>query len=403
MFEVLYIHVPFCRSKCRYCDFDSTPLGAFEDPPEALRRYVDMTRGRLDRFGEAGLLDSVRTAYIGGGTPSVLGSLLPELVAAIRTWCAVEELTCEANPESFGAGLASHLSEAGATRVSFGVQSLDDDELAGIGRLHTAEEALLAIERALGAGLAVSADLMCGLPGQTEASWERSLDGIMASGAGHVSVYPLTLEEGTPLALSARLDPSINPDEDFQAWCMERSEALLSHAGFARYEVASYARPGLACRHNIAYWTGASYLGIGRSAAGMFPGSSAGALHGLFPGAPGVGSGYDPRLCDRYSQGRVRAVQLDDDAASFDFEVLTPREAVAEDLMLAMRMEHGIGRELLRQAGIAIGSDALRSAIDRAVEAGLARWDETSGSLVPTERGWLMGNELFGMLWELAR
>lgn len=403
MFEALYIHVPFCRSKCRYCDFDSTPLGAFDDPPEALRRYIDMTRGRLDRFGEAGLLDSVRTAYIGGGTPSVLGALLPELVAAIRTWCAVEELTCEANPESFGAGLASDLRAAGATRVSFGVQSLDDDELASIGRLHTAEEALLAIERALGSGLAVSADLMCGLPGQTETSWERSVAGVIASGAGHVSVYPLTLEEGTPLARASRLDPSIIPDEDFQAWCMERSETLLSHAGFARYEVASYARPGRACCHNIAYWTGASYLGIGRSAAGMFPGSSAGVLRGLVPGVPDVGGEGDPHLSDRYSQGRVRAVQLDDDATSFDFEVLSPREAVAEDLMLAMRMERGISRELLRQAGIAIGEGALRSAIDRAVESGLACWDETAGSLVPTERGWLMGNELFGMMWDLAR
>ncbi len=333
----------------------------------------------------------------------MLGSLLPELVAAIRSWCPVEELTCEANPESFGSGLASALRSAGATRVSFGVQSLDDGELAGIGRLHTAEEALSAIEQALGAGLAVSADLMCGLPGQTEASWERSVAGVIASGAGHVSVYPLTLEEGTPLEMASRLDPSIIPDEDFQAWCMERSETLLSDAGFKRYEVASYARPGRACRHNIAYWTGASYLGIGRSAAGMFPGSSAGALHGLFPGAPGVGSGYDTRLCDRYSCGRVRAVQLDDGMASFNFEVLTPREAVAEDLMLAMRMERGAERGLLHQAAIAIGEDALQSAIDRAVEAGLARRDMAAGSLVPTERGWLMGNELFRMMWDLAR
>lgn len=379
------------------------PLGALEDPPEALRRYVDMTRGRLTRFGEAGLLDSVRTAYVGGGTPSVLGSLLPELVAAIRSWCPVEELTCEANPESFGSGLASALRSAGATRVSFGVQSLDDGELAGIGRLHTAEEALSAIEQALGAGLAVSADLMCGLPGQTEASWERSVAGVIASGAGHVSVYPLTLEEGTPLEMASRLDPSIIPDEDFQAWCMERSETLLSDAGFKRYEVASYARPGRACRHNIAYWTGASYLGIGRSAAGMFPGSSVSAVRELLPGAPDVGGGGDPRLSDCYSCGRVRAVQLDDEAASFDFELLSPREAVAEDLMLAMRMKRGIDRGLLRQAAIAIGSDALRSAIDRAVEAGLARRDETAGSLVPTERGWLMGNELFGMMWDLAR
>lgn len=362
-----------------------------------------MTRERLTRFGEAGLLDSVRTAYIGGGTPSVLGSLLPELVASIRTWCPVEELTCEANPESFGSGLASALRSAGTTRVSFGVQSLDDGELASIGRLHTAEEALSAIEQALGAGLEVSADLMCGLPGQTEASWERSVAGVIASGAGHVSVYPLTLEEGTPLARASRLDPSIIPDEDFQAWCMERSETLLSDAGFKRYEVASYARPGRACRHNIAYWTGVSYLGIGRSSAGMFPGSSVSAVRELLPCAPDVGGGGDPRLSDRYSCGRVRVVQLDDRAASFDFEVLTSREALAEDLMLAMRMERGAERGLLRQAAIAIGENALQSAIDRAVEAGLARRDMAAGSLVPTERGWLMGNRLFGLLWDLAR
>ena len=266
--RALYLHIPFCHAKCAYCDFYSRalPVGALDAAAEAFCTRLTV---EIDRLGRAGALGSVETAYIGGGTPTVLGSRLPEIVRAVRRWCVPGEFSCEANPESLSAELVDDLAAAGVTRVSIGVQSLDDGELRRIGRIHTAADALAAIERVRVRGLAVSADLMCGLPGQTSRTWDATLDAIVGAGCGHVSVYPLSLEEGTPLARVAARDPRLEPDPDFQAACMERAAEQLGTAGLERYEVASYARPGRACRHNIAYWTGASYLGLGPAASSM--------------------------------------------------------------------------------------------------------------------------------------
>lgn len=275
--EALYLHIPFCHAKCAYCDFDSRALcgSALDASAEA---YVGALVRRIDAFGVCGALDAVRTVYIGGGTPTALGERLPALVRRVRRWCAPVELTCEANPESFTAGLARELARAGVTRISLGVQSLDDAELGQIGRIHTADEARAAVHRARQAGFDVSLDLMCGLPGQTPESWRRTVEGALALEPAHISVYPLTLEEGTPLARRVERGELPEPDEDFQAQCMEAAREAFRRAGLQPYEVASYALPGKACAHNIAYWTGVSYLGIGRSAAGML---SAGEFAGV--------------------------------------------------------------------------------------------------------------------------
>ncbi|HIY50604.1 MAG TPA: coproporphyrinogen III oxidase family protein [Candidatus Olsenella avicola] len=389
MISALYLHIPFCHAKCAYCDFDSRPLCG-EALEEAASRYLDALLARIDAFGEAGALSEVRTAYVGGGTPTVLGPGLPELVRRVRSWCAPDELTCEANPESFDESMAAALAEAGATRVSLGVQTLDPAELRAIGRIHTAEQALAAVARARAAGLSVSCDLMCGLPGQSRESWRRTLAGIVAAAPDHVSVYPLTLEEGTPLAHRAETDPSLEPDADLQAWCMEEARRVLGAAGYHPYEVASYALPGRECAHNIAYWTGASYLGLGRSAAGMLGAGEWDALAALLGGEP-AGEGT----------ARVRYVQRDDVGTAFDVERLTAREAVAEDLMLGMRMTRGVGPELLSRARSVAGEKSVDSAVSTALSRGLAAWD-AGGRLVPTERGWLLGNELYGLMWDLA-
>lgn len=387
--EALYVHIPFCHVKCAYCDFDSRALGGAA-LDAAAERYLEELFRRIDAFGDAGALRDVRTVYLGGGTPTVLGSRLPALVRHIRTWCAPEELTCEANPESFTEALAAALADSGVTRISLGVQSFQDEELRAIGRLHNAGEARAAIERARAHGFDVSCDLMCGLPRQTEESWDETLRKAIDAAPGHISIYPLAVEEGTPLGCRIERGEERAPDEDFQAACMERARDLLEAAGYARYEVASYAMPGKACRHNIAYWTGIRYLGVGRSAAGMLTAEEFSGLRALFD---------DARLDGEVA--RVRFVQRDDTARSFDLEFLTEREAIAEDLMLAMRMTAGAPRELIARAQRALGAERVQAGIRAATSAGLARLDAATGALVPTEDGWLLGNELFGIMWDL--
>ena len=405
----LYVHVPFCAQKCRYCDFDSRSFAAC-DLDAALDAYFEQLYARIDACGSAGALEQIRTVYVGGGTPSLAGERLVELACRIGDWCHPVEFTCEANPESLTAGLAAALAQAGVTRISLGVQTLDNAELVAIGRIHDADRALAAIATVKDADLDVSCDLMCGLPGQSQESWRRTLDGVLAVGPHHVSVYPLTLEEGTPLYRMACRDESLEPSEDFQAACMDAARERLTAAGYHPYEVASYALEGHECVHNIAYWTGQGYLGLGRSAAGMLDAEDFDRLAGLFPGVPARGSAY-----------RVRLVQRDDAATSFDAELLSRREAAAEDLMLGCRMTQGIAPDLLVRAAEVIPASELVAACDRSLELGLATWIPEGGEclpgpivssdvvagricarLAPTHLGWLDGNVLFELFWGLA-
>lgn len=405
----LYVHVPFCAQKCRYCDFDSRSFAPC-DLDAALDAYFEQLYARLDAFGNAGALGQIRTVYVGGGTPSLAGERLVKLARRISMWRKPVEFTCEANPESLTSQLTAALAGAGVTRISLGVQTLDDTELAVIGRIHDAERALEAIATVKDVGLDVSCDLMCGLPRQTMASWQYTLDGALAAAPHHVSVYPLTLEEGTPLYRMACRDESLEPDEDFQAACMDVARERLSSASYHPYEVASYALDGHECAHNIAYWTGRGYLGLGRSAAGMLDTRDFDRLAGLFPGVAPRGDFH-----------RVRLVQRNDDATSFEAEYLTHCEAAAEDLMLACRMTRGVASDLLVRAARVIPADELTAACDRALELGLATWVPENGDthagpiasddvvagricarLAPTHLGWLDGNVLFELFWGLA-
>lgn len=405
-FEALYLHIPFCKSKCAYCDFDSRaiPGCALE---EAMGTYCESLLAQVDVHGKAGELADVETVYIGGGTPSLLGEHLVELVNCIRTHCNPVEFTCEANPESFTSDLARSLHAAGVTRVSLGVQSLQADELRAIGRIHTAEQAVKAVALAREEGFSTSCDLMCGLPGQTLDAWRDTLKRVLLADPDHVSVYPLQLEEGTPLERLEAAGKIEVPDEDFQAQCMDIAAELLHAHSYERYEVASYAKPGHRCQHNIAYWTGVPYLGLGRSAASMCAatGDVSLLLENTFDGTPdsesdGTSDGAAGRSSANSSTARIRFTQLDDAGEEFDHEFLTPREAMAEDLMLACRMTDGIGPELLARAIRVVPANELSAACDRAVERKLAAWD--NGTLKPTHLGWLDGNELFGIFWDLA-
>lgn len=477
-YRALYLHIPFCRAKCLYCDFDSRALTgcALE---EAIGAYCEGLSAQVDAHGNAGELSEVETVYVGGGTPSLLGGRLVGLVDYVRSYCEPVEFTCEANPESFTLDLAQALRAAGVTRISLGVQSLNASELKAIGRVHSAEQAMLAIAQAKAAGFSTSCDVMCGLPGQTLDTFAETLRSLVTLNPDHVSVYPLQLEEGTPLARIEEAGEMEVPDEDFQAQCMDLAAEVLEEAGYERYEVASYAKPGHRCRHNIAYWTGKPYLGLGRSAASMLDVCKGECREARFIACPDVQKGEGSRMrgeplspkeenllsrsdarrgeslssCPDEWNGeslsarekglsareeglsareegllskgkalppidanlsmdglssvrvssdvaRIRFKQLDDAGGQFETEELSAREATAEDLMLACRMTDGISADLLARATGIIPDDELSIACQQAVEKGLAVWD--GGALRPTHLGWLEGNELFGIFWDLA-
>lgn len=393
----LYLHIPFCRAKCAYCDFSSWACAEGAGLTTSYRRALERQLGEL---ADAGLLTSCTTAYLGGGTPTLLGEGIAELAERVVSYADLSEFTCEANPESLDGALARRLRAAGVTRLSIGVQSLDDAELAELGRLHDAAGARRAVMCAHAAGLATSIDLMCALPRQSDASWRRTLEGALTLPCDHISVYPLQIEEGTPLAHRFASDACSWNDPDIQAARMEQAAAVLGASGFARYEVASYARPQMSCRHNIAYWTGMAYVGLGTSAAGMLDACGYTRLRALCPQLPAM-----PRDAAR-ARTRVtsspRAIAMRPSLADLAFEVefLTASQACAEDLMLGARLVAGLDEVLIERAMSTIGATRVQGCLDRLVELGLLA--PRTGHLAPTERGWLMGNELYGALWELA-
>ena len=414
--EALYLHVPFCVSRCAYCGFYSQATCAGD---ARIAEYVACLRKLVASLGSAGMLSHVKTAYIGGGTPTLAGEQLIRLAREVSLQCPeLVEFTSEANPDSLSGSLASGLRCAGITRVSLGVQTLSDAELRGLGRAHTSRQALEAAHVVKAAGLNLSCDLMCGIPGQTPASWRASLEGVLAAGADHVSCYPLSIEEGTPFDDAVLAGAMQLPDADLQADMMLEAASVLGKAGLQRYEVASYARLGHACRHNIAYWTGACYLGLGAAAASMLtPGLACEVGETLGLRADGDSADAGANLVDALAcqpdAARVR-LSFPDDAGAFVhaagaamgprvfLETLTSRKAAAEDLMLAMRMVRGASRDVLEGAvERGIPREKLDAAVKLACKDGLAELDAT-GSLCPTQKGWLLGNELFGIMWDTA-
>lgn len=378
----LYVHVPLCRSKCTYCDFFSRADDGSVSHAELVEGTLESLRGWLTPEVRRVPLD---TLYIGGGTPTVLGEDLVTLVrelAAVMPLAEGAEVTVEANPESLSPELLVALAEAGVTRVSIGVQSLDDAALALLGRCHDSGAALAAMRDAVSAGLDVSADLIAGIPGVSPESWAESLEAVIAAGAAHVSVYPLTIEAGTPMAEAIAAGRTAAPDEDSVVDAMDAAAARLSAHGFVRYEVANYALPGHESRHNAAYWTGWPYLGIGGGAHGMLSGDQARAL-GLVPEAElGVARVRYSYAAEPFPMRAATPLTT--------FETMTVPEAFREDAMLGMRMTRGIAEELAELAGVNRALESL--VVDGLVVREGGRWR-------PTERGWLFGNEVFGRIW----
>ena len=397
MVGALYLHIPFCARKCAYCDFASwaTPAGDL-----LMGAYARALEAQLDEAASLGLLEGCETAYVGGGTPTLLGErglglLVEKTVAAALP----SELTCEANPDSLSDAVLLAVRAAGATRLSIGVQSLDDGEHRELGRLPDAACARERVAAAVATGLDVSVDLMCATPGQTPEGWARTLEAAAALGVGHVSVYPLQIEEGTPLDRRYADDPCAWNDPEVQAQRMTQAQATLEAFAYRRYEVASYARAGKACRHNKAYWTGAPYLGLGTGASSMLDLKGYLRLRAACPQLPTAPTdARRVRLTVETPRGELAAdPRLG--SLSFSLEFLTEPQAVAEDLMLGARLVEG-----LRPGLVARARELFGARFDDAIDALLARGllAEKNGRLAPTDQGWLLGNELYGALWDLA-
>lgn len=393
----LYIHLPFCARKCAYCDFASWETD-YDDP--LMRNYALAICSELDEAASVGLLDSIDTAYLGGGTPTMLSASLPLLVAHIAELSGeLSEFTSEANPDSLSPSLTVELKQAGLTRISIGVQSTSDEELKLLGRLHDGRGAETCMRTAVNCGFDVSCDLMCAIPAQSSVSFQHSLVELLSCSPAHISIYPLQIEEGTPLASTSGKNPPWN-SEDTQADRMEQAYDLLTKAGFTRYEVASYARPSKSCAHNIAYWTGLPYLGLGTAAAGMLTREAYMCLARVSPQLPPApSSGF--RVRTRVLDGRKATAahrRLSD--LSYELEWLSAQQAAAEDLMLGARLSTGLGPALIEAAAAVIGDHIVDERLESLVEEGLLK--KESDTYVPTKRGWLVGNELFGKLWDLA-
>lgn len=364
-YQALYLHLPFCVKRCAYCDFATQ---AIDSAACAIDSYIEDLCLQIRAKAKEGELADIRTVYLGGGTPSHVGmSRLSMLLYTLSLSMRLEpdvECSMEANPESLTANMVRDIWALGVNRLSIGVQSFDDDVLHTLGRAHDAEGAARAIEAAHERFENVSVDLMCGIPGQSAESFAASVQRAIDLGVTHVSVYPLTIEENTLFYRQVMSGELPEPDDDVEADQMQAAAELLTAAGYGRYEVASYAKPGFECKHNIAYWTGVPYLGLGRSAATM-------------------------------TQNESRRMRVQDGRVTDD---LNPAQMTAEDLMLSMRMTCGVSDEQVAWASqvlpkVAACYESLR---------GRGLVEHADGRWRPTERGWLCGNDLYGDIFDLA-
>ena len=371
----LYIHIPFCRQKCDYCDFYSLPGNGdrMEDYIKALTLHLEEVAPRTEGF-------AVDTVYVGGGTPSVLGEeRLKRLLKTVDKRYQLErhcETTVEVNPESVTPRLLKTLHKGGVNRISMGVQSCHDEELALINRPHTFAQAQEAVGMIRGAGFTnLNLDLIFGLPSQTMDRWQESVEAVLALEPEHLSLYGLTLEEGTPLW--QRRDQLTLADGDLQAdmylWAVER----LSQAGYDQYEISNFAREGKRSRHNLKYWMGREYVGFGPGAHSDFGGRRYSYVRNL----------------ERYIDGMLSGGKIVDAS-----ELIPAEERGYEYLMLRLRTVMGIdGVEYNRtfRMNFAPLEALLRQYQDRgwAVQEESGRWHFTPN-------GFLLSNQLIGELLE---
>ncbi len=369
----VYVHIPFCRHRCHYCDFNT-----YEGQDDLHGTYVEALVAEIRRWtGETRPATSV---FFGGGTPTLLEpAALARILEAIRDRVGVSpdaEITIEANPETIDLAKLEGLRAAGFNRLSIGVQSLAPHVLRGLGRTHSATRAVEALATARRAGFDdVNVDLIYGSPWETAADWKQSLEGIVEGAPDHVSAYALTVEQGTPLATLVATGRVPDVDADVQAARHEIADELLGAAGFERYEISNWARPERACRHNLVYWSAGDYLGFGAGAHAHISGRR----------------WWSVRLPRDFIE------RVGSDVSTIDGEeLLDPDARAGEALMLGLRLTSGIDVDGFVER---FGADAWasRRVIGADLERmGVAEWGEGWLRLAP--RATMVANDVLARL-----
>ena len=323
----LYLHLPFCAKKCRYCDFASY-AGREGDMPAYVEAVLREAQARAEQLGTT----PVETVFLGGGTPSLLPApQLSRLLDGVSRFFPVQpgaEFTCEANPGTLTRPWLDTAVAHGVNRLSLGMQAYQPELLAMLGRIHDFGQVERSVAMAREAGISsISLDLMFGLPGQTAAQWRETLQAALSLHPQHLSCYGLIPEEGTPLKADLDAGRLSLPEEDVERAMYDAALTTLAEAGYVQYEISNFALPGYACRHNLGYWRQVPYLGLGAAASSMLPGSgSAAYLRETNP--PGLSQYMDMVLSGTW-QARERIA-------------VSPAEARFETMMLGLRTTEGV-------------------------------------------------------------
>jgi oxygen-independent coproporphyrinogen-3 oxidase len=366
----VYIHIPFCVRKCRYCGFFSTTFDSRKADIflSALNQEMERRSGILNR----GPIGSI---YIGGGTPTTLSphqlSRLFDLVEAHCTRSSDAEITVEANPNTITAGALALLKERGVTRLSIGAQSFSDGILATLGRAHTADQATLAVHAARDAGFRnINIDLIYGIPGQTCEVWQETLESAVSLGPEHLSAYGLSLDEGSALSREAEAGRLAMPVDELVSDMYGTCIAFLSRKGYRQYEISNFCIAGRECLHNNSYWSRGEYLGLG----------------------PGAWSFIGTRRWSNIADIDAYAAHLGKGIpAEATVEVLGHDQEAAEFLLLGLRRTSGIDLDQYRDRA---GREAVNALLRRIAELDDAALFRLHGSrLMLTERGLLLSNE----------
>jgi len=373
MFSRLYVHVPFCVKKCNYCAFVSnTPReNELAEYPDLLLQEVRL---------RASAVEPVASIYFGGGTPSLLQpyqlARLLEGIAATVEIRSDAEITLEANPGTVDLISLKAFLDAGINRISLGVQSFDDHFLDCLGRIHTAAESRRAFDEVRAARFGnVSLDLIHSLPGQSLDQWRTELRHAVALSPEHISIYGLTVEDGTLFAHRYPVDSPDLADDDLSADMFELADELLTAAGFEHYEIANYARPGCRARHNSGYWQRDGYLGLGVAA------------HSF------LREGYGVRFCNPGTVMEYRQGVVSGQLARVDTEYLTLDAAMAEYMFLGLRMADGVDLHAFEREFGRSPETRYGYAIADLVRLGLLT--RKGSTLLLTLRGMLLSNQVF--------
>ena len=374
---LLYLHVPFCRSKCGYCAFHSQV-----PDDDAMQVYFDALMREIALWGDRLGNVPVETVFLGGGTPSMLPSRVIDIILnrLSRTFAISKgaEITLEANPESaVRDSFLSDIRQSGINRLSLGVQSLNRDLLYTLGRPHTAKQAQQAVELARQCGFAnLNLDFIWGLPGQRLSQWLKELKEIVLMGADHLSCYSLMIEENTPFETACDDETFILPEEDEQSKMFMYGSEFLEIQGYTHYEISNFARMGYQCRHNIGYWEGEDYLGLGPSAVST------------------IGSKRWENIKDlkRYAQQTV------DGSIGSNAEVLTQFERMQELVMLRLRTKRGLRLAVYKELTGRAFMEDFRPMITALHKHQLVKI--RNGYLSLTLRGMLVSNTIIENLFE---